>query len=143
MRWTRLSNGFTIPRVRCISMEMHRWPHREPPPGRDGALLGRRRHTGTRLILCPLCLPAPPRSFIPDEHMVWCPEQLLQCVLAHIHYMPDHWRGHANKGETRDEVAQLFQYKAVSAEEGWTLWGRNQCAIIIDQYCDLVRDFSF
>ncbi|XP_030218618.1 autophagy-related protein 9B [Gadus morhua] len=53
------------------------------------------------------------RSFIPDEHMVWCPEQLLQCVLAHIHYMPDHWRGQANKGETRDEVAQLFQYKAV------------------------------
>ncbi|KAM6948537.1 autophagy-related protein 9B [Aplochiton taeniatus] len=53
------------------------------------------------------------RSFIPDEHMVWCPEQLLQCVLAHIHYMPDHWRGNANKGETRDEVAQLFQYKAV------------------------------
>lgn len=45
--------------------------------------------------------------------MVWCPEQLLQCVLAHIHYMPDHWRGQANKGETRDEVAQLFQYKAV------------------------------
>ncbi|CAI9556257.1 unnamed protein product [Staurois parvus] len=33
------------------------------------------------------------RSFIPDEHMVWCPEQLLQCVLAHIHYMPDHWQG--------------------------------------------------
>ncbi|XP_067109361.1 autophagy-related protein 9B [Osmerus mordax] len=53
------------------------------------------------------------RSFIPDEHMVWCPEQLLQCVLAHIHYMPDHWRGTANKSETRDEVAQLLQYKAV------------------------------
>ncbi|XP_048867140.1 autophagy-related protein 9B [Brienomyrus brachyistius] len=53
------------------------------------------------------------RSFIPDEHMVWCPEQLLQCVLAHIHYMPDHWKGNANKGETRDEMAQLFQYKAV------------------------------
>lgn len=53
------------------------------------------------------------RSFIPDEHMVWCPEQLLQCVLAHIHYMPDHWKGNANKSETRDEVAQLFQYKAV------------------------------
>lgn len=45
--------------------------------------------------------------------MVWCPEQLLQCMLAHIHYMPDHWRGNANKNETRDEVAQLFQYKAV------------------------------
>uniref|UniRef100_W5MSE4 Autophagy-related protein 9 n=1 Tax=Lepisosteus oculatus TaxID=7918 RepID=W5MSE4_LEPOC len=53
------------------------------------------------------------RSFIPDEHMVWCPEQLLQYVLAHIHYMPDHWKGNANKSETRDEMAQLFQYKAV------------------------------
>ncbi|XP_069502068.1 autophagy-related protein 9A-like isoform X3 [Ambystoma mexicanum] len=53
------------------------------------------------------------RSFIPDEHMVWCPEQLLQCVLAHIHYIPDHWQGHAHKSETRDEMAQLFQYKAV------------------------------
>ncbi|XP_018613389.1 autophagy-related protein 9B [Scleropages formosus] len=53
------------------------------------------------------------RSFIPDEHMVWCPEQLLQCVLAHIHYMPDHWKGNANKSETRDQMAQLFQYKAV------------------------------
>ncbi|TRY90248.1 hypothetical protein DNTS_005108 [Danionella cerebrum] len=53
------------------------------------------------------------RSFIPDEHMVWCPEQLLQCVLAHIHYMPDHWKLSANKSETRDEMAQLFQYKAV------------------------------
>ncbi|MGH0140812.1 UNVERIFIED_CONTAM: hypothetical protein FKN15_031927 [Acipenser sinensis] len=56
------------------------------------------------------------RSFIPDEHMVWCPEQLLQCVLAHIHYMPDHWKGNANKSETRDEMAQLFQYKAWLSE---------------------------
>nr|XP_034986050.1 autophagy-related protein 9B isoform X2 [Zootoca vivipara] len=53
------------------------------------------------------------RSFIPDEHLVWCPEQLLQCVLAHIHYMPDHWQGNAHKAETREELAQLFQYKAV------------------------------
>jgi hypothetical protein len=52
--------------------------------------------------------------------MVWCPEQLLQCVLAHIHYMPDHWRDNANKSETRDEVAQLFQYKAVG-EKGQTV----------------------
>nr|XP_060638781.1 autophagy-related protein 9B isoform X1 [Anolis sagrei ordinatus]XP_060638782.1 autophagy-related protein 9B isoform X1 [Anolis sagrei ordinatus] len=53
------------------------------------------------------------RSFIPDEHMVWCPEQLLQCVLAHIHYIPDHWQGNAHKSETREELSQLFQYKAV------------------------------
>lgn len=53
------------------------------------------------------------RTFIPDEHMVWNPEQLLQCVLAHIHYMPDHWKGNANASETRNELAELFQYKAV------------------------------
>uniref|UniRef100_A0A8C5U6G2 Autophagy-related protein 9 n=1 Tax=Malurus cyaneus samueli TaxID=2593467 RepID=A0A8C5U6G2_9PASS len=33
------------------------------------------------------------RSFIPDEHAVWCPEQLLQRVLAHVHYLPEHWQG--------------------------------------------------
>ncbi|KAM3823288.1 autophagy-related protein 9A-like isoform 1-T1 [Vipera latastei] len=53
------------------------------------------------------------RAFIPDEHLVWCPEQLLQCVLAHIHYIPDHWQGNAHKSETREELGQLFQYKAV------------------------------
>lgn len=57
----------------------------------------------------------PPRSFIPDEHAVWCPEQLLQRVLAHVHYLPEHWQGRAGRAETRAEMAQLFQYKAVGA----------------------------
>lgn len=60
--------------------------------------------------------PCPPRrSFIPDEHSVQCPEQLLQRVLAHTHYMPQHWQGSAGAAETCNEMAQLFQYKAVSA----------------------------
>ncbi|KAM9306017.1 autophagy-related protein 9A [Gastrophryne carolinensis] len=53
------------------------------------------------------------RSFIPEEHMVFCPEQLLKVILAHIHYMPDHWQRSAHRAETRNEFAQLFQYKAV------------------------------
>lgn len=53
------------------------------------------------------------RSFIPDKHMVFCPEQLLRVILAHIHYMPDHWQGNAYRSETRDQFSQLFQYKAV------------------------------
>lgn len=57
----------------------------------------------------------PSRSFIPDEHAVWCPEQLLQRVLAHVHYLPEHWQGRAGRAETRAEMAQLFQYKAVGA----------------------------
>lgn len=56
------------------------------------------------------------RSFIPDKHMVFCPEQLLRVILAHIHYMPDHWQGNAHRYETRDQFSQLFQYKAVSTE---------------------------
>lgn len=46
--------------------------------------------------------------------MVFCPEQLLRVILAHIHYMPDHWQGNAHRYETRDQFSQLFQYKAVS-----------------------------
>ncbi|KAG8432223.1 hypothetical protein GDO86_016751 [Hymenochirus boettgeri] len=53
------------------------------------------------------------RSFIPDQHLVFCPEQLLRVILAHIHYMPDHWQRSAHRAETRGEFAQLFQYKAV------------------------------
>uniref|UniRef100_A0A1A8NR04 Autophagy-related protein 9 n=1 Tax=Nothobranchius pienaari TaxID=704102 RepID=A0A1A8NR04_9TELE len=53
------------------------------------------------------------RSFIPDKLMVFCPEQLLRVILAHIHYMPDHWQGNAHRYETRDQFSQLFQYKAV------------------------------
>lgn len=53
------------------------------------------------------------RAFIPDENLVWCPEQLLTAVLAHTHYRPDSWRGHAHTQSTRAQVAQLFQYRAV------------------------------
>ncbi|ELK36446.1 Autophagy-related protein 9A [Myotis davidii] len=45
--------------------------------------------------------------------MVFCPEQLLRVILAHIHYMPDNWRGNIHHSQTRNEFAQLFQYKAV------------------------------
>ncbi|KAM8810430.1 autophagy-related protein 9B [Eudromia elegans] len=70
------------------------------------------QHILTAITLLGLVVTAA-RAFIPDEHLVWCPEQLLQSVLAHIHYMPDHWPGNASKAETRAEMAQLFQYKAV------------------------------
>lgn len=53
------------------------------------------------------------RAFIPDENLVWCPEQLLTAVLAHTHYRPDSWRGHAHTQSTRAQMAQLFQYRAV------------------------------
>nr|CAD7437471.1 unnamed protein product [Timema bartmani] len=53
------------------------------------------------------------RVFIPDENLVWCPEKLLTAVLAHVHYLPDSWRGQAHTHRVREEFSQLFQYKAV------------------------------
>jgi hypothetical protein len=55
------------------------------------------------------------RVFIPDEKLVWCPEKLLTAVLAHVHYLPDSWRGQAHTNRVREEFSQLFHYKAVSA----------------------------
>jgi hypothetical protein len=55
------------------------------------------------------------RVFIPDENLVWCPEKLLTAVLAHVHYLPDSWRGQAHTNRVREEFSQLFHYKAVSA----------------------------
>ncbi|XP_064456737.1 autophagy-related protein 9A-like [Ornithodoros turicata] len=53
------------------------------------------------------------RNLIPDEHLVWCPERLMQNILAHLHYIPDHWSGQAHTYHVRDQFAHLFQYKAV------------------------------
>ncbi|KAJ8352319.1 hypothetical protein SKAU_G00237950 [Synaphobranchus kaupii] len=69
-------------------------------------------HVLTSITLLGVCVTVC-RSFIPDKHLVFCPEQLLKGILAHIHYMPDHWQGNAHRYETRDEFSQLFQYKAV------------------------------
>uniref|UniRef100_A0A674P3L1 Autophagy-related protein 9 n=1 Tax=Takifugu rubripes TaxID=31033 RepID=A0A674P3L1_TAKRU len=69
-------------------------------------------HVLTSITLLGVCITVC-RSFIPDKNMVFCPEQLLRVILAHIHYMPDHWQGNAHRYETRDQFSQLFQYKAV------------------------------
>nr|XP_018666906.1 autophagy-related protein 9A [Ciona intestinalis] len=52
------------------------------------------------------------KSFIPDEHAVSCPEQLMRQVVAQVHYAPDSWRGQAHTCNVRDQFAQLFQFKA-------------------------------
>ncbi|XP_028413439.1 autophagy-related protein 9A-like isoform X1 [Dendronephthya gigantea] len=52
-------------------------------------------------------------AFIPDENLIWCPEQLLRQVLVHIHYIPDEWKTKAHTNEVFQEFQQLFEYKAV------------------------------
>lgn len=53
------------------------------------------------------------RSFIPEENMIWCPEQLMTAVLAHVHYIPGSWRGLAHTSRVRDQFGQLFQLRAI------------------------------
>ncbi|KAF6203942.1 hypothetical protein GE061_002280 [Apolygus lucorum] len=52
------------------------------------------------------------RVLIPDEHLIWWPEHLMNAVLAHVHYLPARWRGLAHTQAVRAEFTQLFQYTA-------------------------------
>ncbi|CAF3419510.1 unnamed protein product [Rotaria sp. Silwood1] len=53
------------------------------------------------------------RSLIPDENTVFDPEQMLQLVLAHVHYQPDSWKDHAHTDYVQAEFGQMFQLKYV------------------------------
>lgn len=53
------------------------------------------------------------RSLIPDETKVHeSAETLLKRVSAHTHYFPEQWEGRLKSVEVKDEVCELFQYKA-------------------------------
>lgn len=52
-------------------------------------------------------------AFVPDENLVFRPDDLLKATLAHIHYMPDHWKGNAHTSRVRDEFSQFFKYRVV------------------------------
>lgn len=51
---------------------------------------------------------------IPDENLIWCPEQLMTAILAHVHYLPSNWKNRAHTVAVRKEFENLFQFKAVS-----------------------------
>ncbi|XP_056007904.1 autophagy-related protein 9A-like isoform X2 [Ostrea edulis] len=53
------------------------------------------------------------KVFIPDEHLVYCPEILMRNILAHVHYMPPDWSGNAHTSKVRNEFSIFFQYKVV------------------------------
>ncbi|XP_004536765.1 autophagy-related protein 9A isoform X2 [Ceratitis capitata] len=52
------------------------------------------------------------RTLIPDENLIWCPEQLMTAILAHVHYLPSHWKNKAHTADVRKELENIFQYKA-------------------------------
>lgn len=52
------------------------------------------------------------RKLIPDENLIFCPEQLMTAVLAHTHYLPDTWKGQAHTSQVREQFGQFFQMRA-------------------------------
>ncbi|CAG8457232.1 14145_t:CDS:10 [Funneliformis caledonium] len=60
-------------------------------------------------VLVPLF--AVSRNTIPDDHLVFDPEDSLKMVVEHTHYSPDGWRGRLHTDEVRREFIQLFELK--------------------------------
>lgn len=51
-------------------------------------------------------------SLIPDENLVFCPEQLMKNILCHAHYLRPEWRGFAHTTKVCREFEDFFQLKA-------------------------------
>lgn len=51
------------------------------------------------------------RALIPDENLIFCPEQLMTAVLAHTHYLPIAWKGLAHTSHIRNQFGQFFQLR--------------------------------
>jgi autophagy-related protein 9 len=51
-------------------------------------------------------------SLIPDENLIWCPEQLMKNILCHAHYLKPEWRGFAHTSKVLREFEDFFQLKA-------------------------------
>ncbi|KAH7962244.1 hypothetical protein HPB52_015017 [Rhipicephalus sanguineus] len=64
------------------------------------------------LTMLSLIVPGP--NLDSRREPVWRPERLMTSILAHIHYVPDHWKDRCHTTLVRDEFAHLFQYRAVS-----------------------------
>lgn len=52
------------------------------------------------------------RNCIPNENLIWCPEQLMTAILAHVHYLPATWKNQAHTSMVRQEFGNFFQFKA-------------------------------
>lgn len=51
-------------------------------------------------------------SLIPDENLVFCPEQLMKNILCNAHYLRPEWRGFAHTSKVCREFEDFFQLKA-------------------------------
>ena len=57
------------------------------------------------------------KSLLPDENLVFIPDQLMERILVHVHYLPESWHGCYHTKKVRSEFSMLFQYKFVQIVE--------------------------
>lgn len=69
-------------------------------------------HVVTIIAVCTVMVMVA-RAQIPDENLIWCPEQLLLNILAHVHYLPSSWCGKAHTSEVRNNFEHFFQLRAM------------------------------
>lgn len=51
------------------------------------------------------------RSLIPDQTVIYKPEELLTEVTSHLRYLPLHWKNALHTKMVRNEFSALFHYK--------------------------------
>lgn len=68
-------------------------------------------HVLTILTVC-ITIAVGAASLIPDENLVFCPEQLMKNILCHAHYLRPEWRGFAHASKVCREFEDFFQLKA-------------------------------
>lgn len=54
------------------------------------------------------------RNTLPDDNVVFDPEQALSEVIAFTRYSPAHWEGHYHSDDVRKEFTQLYQMELVT-----------------------------
>lgn len=64
------------------------------------------------IITVLIAIAAAAHSCIPDENLIWCPEQLMKNILCHAHYLKPEWRGFAHTSKVLREFEDYFQLKA-------------------------------
>uniref|UniRef100_A0A5S6QXF1 Autophagy-related protein 9 n=1 Tax=Trichuris muris TaxID=70415 RepID=A0A5S6QXF1_TRIMR len=70
-----------------------------------------RVHNVLQLLTISGCIVAACNTFIQDENAVFCPEMMMNTVLAYVHYLPSSWRAQAHSEWVRREFARFYQYR--------------------------------
>ncbi|KRZ15172.1 Autophagy-related protein 9A [Trichinella zimbabwensis] len=96
--------------------------------------------SGVVIVIC--------HTFIQDENAIFCPEAMMNAVLAYVHCLPNSWRGQAHQAWVRREFSRFYQYRATFVLE--ELLGPLLCPLALlfwlrpcaGEFVDFFRNFT-